>query len=182
MVLKLKFIGKTSKGASKYEIQPTVVTPATPAIPASGTGANKIEAVPAVPESNNLAEILGSLTDGLVVSKFLESEDGTLRTLTSRTHCYLTPKVGDIKELNIVTKDIDGVDNTYFVGNDREMQEAFNLKANINRELKPIKELTSALDLADISTSDYVTLSKALLEIAKLKAENKLLGKQLVAQ
>lgn len=182
MLLKLKFIGKTSGGASKYEIQPTISTPATPAIPASGTGANKIEAVPAVPASDNLAEILGSLTDGLVVNEYIESEDGTFRTLTTRTHCYLTPKVGDIKELNIVTKDINGVSNTYFVGNDKEKQEDFNLKANINRELKPIKELTSALDLADISTSDYVTLSKALLEIAKLKAENKLLGKQLVAQ
>jgi hypothetical protein len=182
MKLTLKYTGKTSGGASKYEIQPTISTPATPAIPASGTGANKIEAVPAVPASDNLAEILGSLTDGLVVSEYIESEDGTFRTITTRTHCYLTPKVGDVKELNIITKDINGVNNTYFIGNDKEKQDEFNMKNNTKRDLKPIKVLTSELETADISMDEYINLSKALLEISKLKTQNKILEKQLITE
>jgi hypothetical protein len=185
MLLKLKYTGKTSGGASKYEIQPTVVTPATPAIPASGTGANKIEAVPAVPASDNLAEILANLTDGLVVNENIKSEDGTFRTILSRSHCYLVPNIGDTKELNVVTETYAGSDNTHFsntVGYNADKQKSFRLKATATREIEPIQILSNALSTADVSTSDYISLSKALLEISKLKMENKLLEKRVAAE
>jgi len=182
MLLKLKYTGKTSGGNAKYEIQPTVVTPATPAIPASGTGANKIEAVPAVPASDNLAEILANLTDGLVVNENIESEDGIFRTILSRSHCYLVPNIGDTKELNVVTETYVSGDNTHFsntVGYNADKQKSFRLKATATREIEPIQILSNALSTADLSTSDWISLSKATLEISKLKMENKLLEKRL---
>lgn len=167
MLLKLKFIGKTSGGASKYEIQSTIT-------PASG---NK-------PEKDNIADILANLKDGVKVNENIQSEDGTFRTITARTHCYLTPNVGDIKELNVVTSTIDGKDITHFsktIGYDADKQNLFRIKSNTKKELEPIQILTNALESADVSTSDYISLSKALLEISKLKIENKLLEKQLVS-
>jgi hypothetical protein len=181
MLLKLKYTGKTSGGASKYEIQPTISTPATPAIPASGTGANKIEAVPAVPASDNLAEILGSLTDNLVVSEYLVSEDGKFRTLTTRTHCYLTPKVGDVKELDIITKDINGFNNTYFVGNDKEKQEDFNLTERTNKDLKVKRILIDGLDRFDIDIDANAKLDNQALDMKIKNLQIKLLEKQLVS-
>lgn len=181
MLLKLKYTGKTSGGASKYEIQPTISTPAIPAIPASGTGANKIEAVPAVPASDNLAEILGSLTDGLVVNEYIESEDGTFRTLTTRTHCYLTPKVGDIKELNIVTKDINGVSNTYFVGNDKEKQEDFNLVERTNKDLKAKRILIDGLGRFDLDIDSNAKLDMNARDMKIKDLQIKVLEKQLMS-
>jgi hypothetical protein len=181
MLLKLKYTGKTSGGASKYEIQPTISTPATPAIPASGTGANKIDAVPAVPASDNLAEILANLTDGLVVSEYIESEDGTFRTITTRTHCYLTPKVGDIKELNIINKDINGVSNTYFIGNDKDKQEEFTLIEKTNKDLKVKRILIDGLDRFDMDIDSNAKLDNYARD-AKIKdLQIKLLEKQLLA-
>lgn len=184
MLLKLKFTGKTSGGNSKYEIQPTIVTLAQDAIPASGTGANKIDAVPAVPASDNLDEILANLTDGLVVNENIKSEDGTFRTILSRSHCYLLPNVGDTKELNIVTETYTDGDNTHFsktIGYDADKQKSFRLKATAKRDIEPIQILSNALQTADLSSSDYISLSKAMLEISKLKMENKLLEKRLVS-
>ena len=181
MKLNLKYTGKTSGGASKYEIQPTISTPATPAIPASGTGANKIETVPAVPASDNLAEILGSLTDNLVVSEYLVSEDGKFRTLTTRTHCYLTPKVGDVKELDIVMKDINGVNTTYFIGNDKDKQDDFNLVEKTNRDLKPKRILIDGLDRFDIDIDANAKLDMQSRDMKIKDLQIKLLEKQLLA-
>ncbi len=181
MKLTLKYTGKTSGGASKYEIQPTISTVATPEIPASGTGANKIEAVPAVPASDNLAEILGSLKDNLVVSEYIESEDGTFRTITTRTHCYLTPKVGDIKELNIVMKDINGVNTTYFVGIDKDKQEEFSLVERTNRDLKPKRILIDGLDRFNMDIDSNAKLDNQALDMKIKNLQIKLLEKQLLA-
>jgi hypothetical protein len=173
MKLNLKYTGKTSGGASKYEIQSTIID----AVPASGTGANKVEGKPAY----DILDKLDSLKDGLVVSEYIESEDGTFRTITTRTHCYLTPKVGDIKELNIVMKDINGVNNTYFVGIDKDKQEEFSLVERTNRDLKSKRILIDGLDRFDMDIDSNAKLDNQALDMKIKNLQIKLLEKQLLA-
>ena len=173
MKLNLKYTGKTSGGASKYEIQSTIID----AVPASGTGVNKVEGKPAY----DILDKLDSLKDNLVVSEYLVSEDGTFRTITTRTHCYLTPKVGDVKELDIITKDINGFKNTYFIGNDKDKQDDFNLVESINRDLKPKRILIDGLERFNIDIDSNAKIDNNARD-AKIKdLQIKLLEKQLLA-